>query len=124
MKIPGNLNQSHWVLIVVKKSKIIILDPSLSKSEENEDLLNYAKKWKNHFEKTFRIYLPIEAPTHSLQKDDMNCGVFIFWYAHRLINGEPLMGNLDTYYFRKEIILNTILTTSEVFDDCDTVDSR
>lgn len=108
--IPFSL-KSHWVLIVanLKKHTFEFYDPlhlNCSDSSYNyvidswHDVLNNfssVDKW------------PIYYPPHILQKDNMNCGVFICYYAYQKIQNLNLNDPFDPIIFRKFIFENLIL---------------
>ena len=90
--IPFNPTNSHWILIHLKviTKEVTVLDPLYCNIMPNN--LSHNKSIavaKDLFRLKFNILNPtvISAPSHCLQKDSYNCGVYICYYALQLCEG-------------------------------------
>lgn len=111
--IPCNPNKNHWTLLVVTPRAILALDPL---NDRNSGLQRYAEKWQIEILRKTERFLPIEYPMRTRQPDNMSCGVLVCWYLDQLINTKPLVDNVDTDKFRKNIF-DEIMRTCDISGD-------
>ncbi|XP_047137477.1 uncharacterized protein LOC124813981 [Hydra vulgaris] len=106
--IPFNPTNSHWILIhlKVKTEEVTILDPLHCNNMPNNSSYNKCiLVAKNLFKQKFNILNAkvISAPSHCLQKDSYNCGVYVCYYALQLCEEKNLNDPFDEVDFRKYI---------------------
>lgn len=108
--IPCNPTRHHWILLFVVKSTltIYILDPS------NEDPWDIPPI-RRHVEGLMKILYEVTGkqyhyvlPPRAMQTNAMDCGVFVCYYAYRLMFGGKLTYNFDELDLRRKIY-NSIL---------------
>ena len=85
--IPFNPTNNHWKLIYInlKEHSVSVLDPMVSKSQD-EDSFNVAKailQKKFGISKFDKLHFE-----YSLQRDSVNCGVFVCYFAEQIVLGK------------------------------------
>ncbi|XP_065208839.1 uncharacterized protein LOC135837477 [Planococcus citri] len=102
-----NPNGKHWVLLVVKPKlkQIQIYDPTSKKKTTSQSLMKFVKQLicvlLNDFgpNETWNIVVP----KHIIQKGNYNCGVYVCWYAERILKNEDVVTEFSASEFRKYI---------------------
>jgi Ulp1 family protease len=102
--IPFN-NNSHWVLIVadLKDHYFEFYDPLKLPVTTSYNLV--IRKWCMTLKDILKSHdnWEVKCPEHTLQNDNMNCGVFVCYYAYQKINKLNLNQSFDPLFFRKFI---------------------
>ena len=90
--IPFNPNDIHWVLIIIDigNKKVILLDPTNSKINKDDDLCERAfNVGKRILSLKFHSEVDGNLTTvdHVRQRDSKSCGVFVCYYAEQYAKG-------------------------------------
>ncbi|XP_065647825.1 uncharacterized protein LOC136077118 [Hydra vulgaris] len=106
--IPFNPTNSHWILIYLKviTKEVTVLDPLHCNIMPNNFSHNKSiAVAKDLFRLKFDILNPtvISAPSHCLQKDSYNCGVYICYYALQFCEEKNINDPFNEVQFRKYI---------------------
>lgn len=102
-----NPNGKHWVLLVVKPKlqQIQIYDPTSKKKTTSASLMKFVKQLicvlLNDFGSSESW--DIVVPKHIIQKGNYNCGVYVCWYAERILKNEDVVTEFSASEFRKYI---------------------
>jgi hypothetical protein len=104
--IPFNVTNSHWVLslAVMENKEIHFYDPA------NRSLGNVHRHALERWVQILSSHLGCDTkewkiiiPEHSFQDDGHNCGVYVCWYAERIVSGNCTAEKLNPYQYRKYI---------------------
>ncbi|XP_046393621.1 uncharacterized protein LOC124161351 [Ischnura elegans] len=102
--IPLNVCNSHWMLIVALplERKLEFYDPAADviHHTNNFAIQRWIKVLSVSFGCTERDW-EVSSPEHFKQRDSHNCGVFICWYAERIIQGRLIKEPFDADKYRK-----------------------
>ena len=97
-------------MLDVLKTTMFIVDPMIENYQENNDGHKQCMRiGKELFSQKFRKHNPKEmmSPSHTLQKDTINCGVLCCFYAQQICQGN--LNYVNTFKY------NHILTTLLIF---------
>lgn len=104
--IPTNITDIHWILIVLKPKlgEIHVYDPETKNC--SQDYLAFIPRITtlvNDLYKIKRVW-NIKIPPHAMQKDGINCGVFVCFYAKEIVH-ETRSPLFNINEFRKSMYL-------------------
>lgn len=104
--IPTNITDIHWILIVLKPKlgEIHVYDPATKHC--SQDYLAFIPRITtlvNDLYKIKRVW-NIKVPPHAMQKDGINCGVFVCFYAKEIVH-ETRSPPFNINEFRKSMYL-------------------
>ena len=122
---PANLSGNHWFLVVVeiKTRKISYLNPSGQDPGPSESRLMWLII--NLICKRFQVQSDgwnWRSPPRTVQKDAINCGTFVMWYAYQMANNKSITDDIDVIAFRhtvfKILVGNCMRRTSFSIINC------
>lgn len=102
-----NPNGKHWVLLVVKPKlkQIQIYDPTSKKKSTSQTLMKFVKQLICVLLNDFgsNEVWGIVSPKHIIQRGNYNCGVYVCWYAERILKNQDVLSDFSGSDFRKYI---------------------
>lgn len=102
--IPCNPDESHWLLVVVYPAVKLIhfFDPQSTIVEpEYHKFIGF---WAKTISKASGIPLKewqMKSPKHTKQTDNLNCGVYVAWYADQILKNRTTFTSVDIPKFRR-----------------------
>lgn len=105
---PCNLSGDHWMLFVADLSQHIImfLNPLGSIPGWREvKLFDLIAKLMNKVLNIQPVLWNWNVPPYSKQKDSVNCGIYVMWYAEQLATGKSLTESVIPDVFRHHVFL-------------------
>lgn len=116
--VPCKPIKNHWLLFIIllKESKLYVLDPSTSLDSVASLFKKYPAIidcWCNVLKNFFGIFpCDITSLPHTKQNEPYNCAVFICWYAFQYVNKYSLTDDVNTDVFRK-FMYDTVVNGSQ-----------
>eukprot|EP00112_Aurelia_sp_Birch-Aquarium-sp1_P016102 Seg3619.1 transcript_id=Seg3619.1/GoldUCD/mRNA.D3Y31 product="Ubiquitin-like-specific protease 1" protein_id=Seg3619.1/GoldUCD/D3Y31 len=105
---PWNPSASHWILIAIflPSLKALYLDPLSNSRSATDKSVVRAKVMFSYLirvKKSDDAELQWSFPTHALQEDGYNCGVFTCVYAERIAKNQSINSEVNTFRERQRI---------------------
>ncbi|XP_046394786.1 uncharacterized protein LOC124162325 [Ischnura elegans] len=102
--IPLNANNSHWTLLVADRAErqLFFYDPITVKIDNTYSYV--VSRWIDFLKFKLEDYSGnwnVSFPDHTTQKDSHSCGVYISWYAERILLGESVTEPFNPSEYRK-----------------------
>lgn len=114
--MPTNTGGNHWVLPVANTNEetFTFLDPQGSKTQTRKSyfalflntMIGYYRKNEINF--SVDGWKNLDPPKHAIQKDSVNCGVFVLMFAEDIIKGKKIKTKLDPFscrHYLKNILI-------------------
>jgi len=104
--LPCNLRRSHWTPFVVdlRGHSILYLNPiNTSPATLEIEMISLIVELVRDKFAIPSVLFDWKIIPRTLQKDSMNCGIFVMWYAWQIAQEKPLTDSLNPNTFRREI---------------------
>ncbi|CAF0878791.1 unnamed protein product [Brachionus calyciflorus] len=104
-----NQNKNHWCLVFIdlRNNFFNYIDP-LGETKGRQK--KFFQNWNFYFQQQYKINLIQDNIEHSLQKDSINCGVFVCFFLNQLLNNKPLIINnsIKNIFDYRMLIMNVL----------------